>query len=224
MALDGLKFVIEEDPAPRTKIRVFGVGGGGSNAVARMLEHGLTGVEFCVLNTDAQALESSPCAVEAGDRIQDHQRPGRRIGSGRGPASRARRHRTHHRLAGRRRHGVRHRRPGRRHRHGRGAGGGVARQGTGRVDGGHRHQALRLRGSEAPQAGRSRAWRNWRAWRIPSSPFPTISFWNWRRRAPVSWTRFASPTMFCGKRCRASATSSTRPAWSIAISPTCAAS
>src|SRR5258708_35891498 len=61
MALDGLKFMIEEDPAPRTKIRVFGVGGGGSNAVARMLEHGLTGVEFCVLNTDAQALES--CAV-----------------------------------------------------------------------------------------------------------------------------------------------------------------
>ena len=38
MALDGLKFMIEEDPAPRTRIRVFGVGGGGSNAVARMLE------------------------------------------------------------------------------------------------------------------------------------------------------------------------------------------
>ncbi len=60
MALDGLKFMIEEDPAPRTKIRVFGVGGGGCNAVARMLE--LTGVEFCVLNTDAQALESSQVA------------------------------------------------------------------------------------------------------------------------------------------------------------------
>jgi len=60
MALDALKFVIEEEPAPKTKIRVFGVGGGGSNAVARMLNEGLTGVEFCVLNTDVQALSASP--------------------------------------------------------------------------------------------------------------------------------------------------------------------
>ena len=60
MALDSLKFVIEDDSAPQTKIRVFGVGGGGSNAVARMLNEGLTGVEFCVLNTDVQALSASP--------------------------------------------------------------------------------------------------------------------------------------------------------------------
>ncbi len=60
MALGGLKFMIEEEPAPRTRIRVFGVGGGGSNAVARMMDQGLGGVEFCVLNTDAQALEVSP--------------------------------------------------------------------------------------------------------------------------------------------------------------------
>ena len=60
MALDSLKFVIEEEVAPKTKIRVFGVGGGGSNAVARMLNEGLSGVEFCVLNTDAQALCASP--------------------------------------------------------------------------------------------------------------------------------------------------------------------
>ena len=60
MALDGLKFVMEDDIAPKTKIRVFGVGGGGSNAVARMLNEGLTGVEFCVLNTDVQALSASP--------------------------------------------------------------------------------------------------------------------------------------------------------------------
>jgi len=60
MALGGLKFMIEEEPAPRTRIRVFGVGGGGSNAVARMMDQGLGGVEFCVLNTDAQALEGSP--------------------------------------------------------------------------------------------------------------------------------------------------------------------
>ena len=60
MALDALKFVIQEEVAPRTRIRVFGVGGGGSNAVARMLQEGLAGVEFCVLNTDVQALASSP--------------------------------------------------------------------------------------------------------------------------------------------------------------------
>ena len=60
MALDALKFVIEEEVAPQTTIRVFGVGGGGSNAVARMLNEGLGGVEFCVLNTDVQALAASP--------------------------------------------------------------------------------------------------------------------------------------------------------------------
>jgi cell division protein FtsZ len=62
MALSGLKFVIQEEAAPKTKIRVFGVGGGGCNAVARMLDQGLNGVEFCVLNTDAQALSASPVA------------------------------------------------------------------------------------------------------------------------------------------------------------------
>src|SRR4051812_13757132 len=62
MALDALKFVIEEEDSPKTRIRVFGVGGGGSNAVTRMLDEGLTGVEFCVLNTDLQALSASPAA------------------------------------------------------------------------------------------------------------------------------------------------------------------
>src|SRR5580692_11777233 len=60
MALDALKFVIQEEAAPKTRIRVFGVGGGGCNAVARMLDEGLSGVEFCVLNTDVQALSASP--------------------------------------------------------------------------------------------------------------------------------------------------------------------
>ncbi len=60
MALGALKFVIQEEAAPKTRIRVFGVGGGGCNAVARMLDEGLAGVEFCVLNTDVQALAASP--------------------------------------------------------------------------------------------------------------------------------------------------------------------
>jgi cell division protein FtsZ len=45
---------------PDTKIKVIGVGGGGSNAVARMINEGLTGVEFYIVNTDRQALEASP--------------------------------------------------------------------------------------------------------------------------------------------------------------------
>ena len=38
MGFHGLKFEIQEEVAPRTRIRVIGVGGGGSNAVARMLQ------------------------------------------------------------------------------------------------------------------------------------------------------------------------------------------
>src|SRR5215468_6110764 len=62
LKMDSLKYVIEEETAPRTRIRVFGVGGGGSNAVARMFHEGISGVEYCVLNTDAQALGASPVA------------------------------------------------------------------------------------------------------------------------------------------------------------------
>lgn len=40
-------------------IKVVGVGGGGNNAVNRMIEHGLQGVEFIAVNTDAQALNLS---------------------------------------------------------------------------------------------------------------------------------------------------------------------
>lgn len=38
------------------QIKVIGIGGGGSNAVNRMIEAGLRGVEFISVNTDAQAL------------------------------------------------------------------------------------------------------------------------------------------------------------------------
>ena len=41
-------------------IKVIGVGGGGSNAVNTMFEQGITGVDFIVCNTDAQALDISP--------------------------------------------------------------------------------------------------------------------------------------------------------------------
>jgi cell division protein FtsZ len=57
---EALKFEIQEESLLGTKIKVVGVGGGGSNAVARMMAEGVTGVDFHVLNTDLQALNASP--------------------------------------------------------------------------------------------------------------------------------------------------------------------
>jgi cell division protein FtsZ len=53
------------------RIKVLGVGGGGSNAVNRMIEEGLRGVEFIAINTDAQALMQSnaPSRVRIGDKL-----------------------------------------------------------------------------------------------------------------------------------------------------------
>ncbi|MDS9470503.1 cell division protein FtsZ [Sporosarcina pasteurii] len=45
-------------------IKVIGVGGGGNNAVNRMIEHGVEGVEFIAVNTDAQALNLSEAEVK----------------------------------------------------------------------------------------------------------------------------------------------------------------
>jgi len=45
-------------------IKVIGVGGGGSNAVNHMCQRGITGVDFVVCNTDAQALQNSPVATK----------------------------------------------------------------------------------------------------------------------------------------------------------------
>lgn len=55
----------------RAIIRVVGVGGGGSNAVNRMIEAGLTGVEFIAMNTDSQVLDLSlaPTRLQLGDAL-----------------------------------------------------------------------------------------------------------------------------------------------------------
>src|SRR6476620_3793684 len=45
-------------------IKVIGVGGGGNNTVNRMIEHGVQGVEFIAVNTDAQALNLSKADVK----------------------------------------------------------------------------------------------------------------------------------------------------------------
>lgn len=47
-----------------SQIKVMGIGGGGSNAVNYMFEHGIKGVDFVICNTDSQALEASPVPVK----------------------------------------------------------------------------------------------------------------------------------------------------------------
>ncbi|MDZ5762126.1 Cell division protein FtsZ [Candidatus Cyrtobacter comes] len=56
-----MRIEISDTPDLSPKICVFGVGGAGGNAVNNMLINGIPGVEFFVLNTDAQALFKSPC-------------------------------------------------------------------------------------------------------------------------------------------------------------------
>lgn len=55
------------------KIKVIGVGGGGGNAVNRMIESGVKGVEFIVANTDLQVLNKSkaPIKIQIGEEITD---------------------------------------------------------------------------------------------------------------------------------------------------------
>ena len=54
---DMLEFDTTQDQL--ANIKVIGVGGGGNNAVNRMIEHGVQGVDFIAVNTDAQALNLS---------------------------------------------------------------------------------------------------------------------------------------------------------------------
>lgn len=69
-------------PGSVAKIKVIGVGGGGGNAVNRMIASDVTGVEFWSVNTDAQALEGS----DAPKRLQVGQKLTRGLGAGGNPA------------------------------------------------------------------------------------------------------------------------------------------
>jgi len=64
-------FTIIEENRCRAVIKVFGVGGGGGNAINTMIEEGLQGVEFITANTDAQALSRSlaPLKLQLGARL-----------------------------------------------------------------------------------------------------------------------------------------------------------
>ena len=48
---------LDIDTERAARIKVIGIGGGGNNAINRMIDFGVRGVEFVAINTDAQALE-----------------------------------------------------------------------------------------------------------------------------------------------------------------------
>ena len=54
-----MKFTLETEDERTTNIKVVGVGGAGGNAVNRMVEDGVEGVEFIAINTDKQVLNTS---------------------------------------------------------------------------------------------------------------------------------------------------------------------
>ena len=59
-----IRISFNEDPLNDAKIKVIGVGGGGGNAVNRMIDAGVEGIEFIVANTDLQALRMSRAPVK----------------------------------------------------------------------------------------------------------------------------------------------------------------
>jgi cell division protein FtsZ len=61
---NGIRISFNEDARNDAKIKVIGVGGGGNNAVNRMIDAGMEGIEFVVANTDLQALRMSRAAVK----------------------------------------------------------------------------------------------------------------------------------------------------------------
>jgi cell division protein FtsZ len=74
--------IYEDFDDSQAKIKVVGVGGAGGNAVNRMIESNLTGVEFIAINTDAQALNR----CQAGVKIQIGREVTRGLGAGAKPA------------------------------------------------------------------------------------------------------------------------------------------
>ena len=68
---DELRLTLEHDSRPGARIKVVGVGGGGGNAVNRMMASGLDAIEFIVANTDSEALaqSSAPVRLQIGAKL-----------------------------------------------------------------------------------------------------------------------------------------------------------
>lgn len=87
-----MAFVLDEEMQNVTNIKVIGVGGGGNNAVNRMVTSGLQGVEFIAINTDKQALNRSEASVkiQVGTKLTKGQGAGSRPEIGRKAAEESR--------------------------------------------------------------------------------------------------------------------------------------
>ena len=75
------EFQIDNETGNIAQIKVVGIGGAGGNAVNRMIEYGLKGVEFVSVNTDAQALSRSMASV----KVQIGEKATGRLGAGAKP-------------------------------------------------------------------------------------------------------------------------------------------
>lgn len=76
-----MPFEFDEEPKSHAKIKVIGVGGAGGNAVNRMIDNGLTGVEFIAVNTDAQVLDQNRATM----KVQIGKRLTKGLGAGANP-------------------------------------------------------------------------------------------------------------------------------------------
>ncbi len=74
-------FELDEQPGQNARMKVVGVGGGGGNAVNRMIEENLAGVQFISVNTDSQALANSRSDV----KVQIGKKLTRGLGAGARP-------------------------------------------------------------------------------------------------------------------------------------------
>ena len=84
-------FEIEMDERPAASIKVVGCGGGGGNALNRMVDCGVTGGDFIAGETDVQALRPSPAAtmIPIGEKLTQGLRPGATPANGpKGPGGR----------------------------------------------------------------------------------------------------------------------------------------
>src|SRR2546422_9008931 len=74
-------FELEETVTQNARMKVVGIGGGGGNALNRMVDEGLNGVEFVSVNTDAQALMNNKADV----KVQIGKKLTRGLGAGARP-------------------------------------------------------------------------------------------------------------------------------------------
>jgi cell division protein FtsZ len=76
-----IPFEFDDETTNTADIKVIGVGGAGGNAIDRMIDAGLSGVDFIAINTDAQVLEQN----KAGIKVQIGKRVTKGLGAGANP-------------------------------------------------------------------------------------------------------------------------------------------